>query len=376
MKKWLQRLMCVVAAIIISLSPLSTNVFAASNSVNALGLAMLIKENGSYRDYNDGYSLESTISIDDSHTGYFSVSYGARDSEGQLVFLSRCGSDFGTLYCFFKYDIANGKVAQDFALFSQLDLDYTVYIPFDTNYSYNDMPATVLKSGNYLGITQKQQDELANTYLWLTLVQSDKMIKEASSNLIGLNSLGFTSFDAPSTQPSKPFTDIDESKYYYQPAIWAYNNGVTTGTGDGKFSPDTPCTRGQIVQFLYKLYGKGEKATPSAFSDVTEDKYYYDAVNWAVAHGITTGTGNGKFSPDKHCSRGQAVTFLMRTVNETPSGTEASQFKDVYSDNFFYEAVSWALENNITNGTGPNTFSPNADCTRGQIVTFLYKLCG
>ncbi|MGM9619638.1 MAG: S-layer homology domain-containing protein, partial [Oscillospiraceae bacterium] len=172
-----------------------------------------------------------------------------------------------------------------------------------------------------------------------------------------------------------PFVDVGESAYYYDAVLWAAKNGITGGTGDGTtFSPNAPCTRAQIVTFLWRAAGCPEPESLSSFADVSEDSYYAKAVAWAVENGITNGTGDGTtFSPNATCSRGQIVTFLWRS-QKSPAADGANSFTDVAADSYCADAVQWAVENGITNGTGDGTtFSPKNDCTRAQIVTFLYR---
>jgi hypothetical protein len=156
--------------------------------------------------------------------------------------------------------------------------------------------------------------------------------------------------------------------------VWAIENGVTAETVE-TFAPDTSCTRAQIVTFLWRNAGSPEPTTSvNPFTDVSENDYYYNAVLWAVENGITSGTTNTTFSPNETCTRAQAVTFLWRENGE-PSA-QGSTFSDVANDAYYAEAVAWAVENGITVGTSTTTFSPNNNCTRGQIVTFLYRYMG
>ena len=175
-----------------------------------------------------------------------------------------------------------------------------------------------------------------------------------------------------------PFTDVPADAYYYDAVAWAVENGITTGTGDGTtFSPNAPCTRGQIVTFLWRAAGCPEpKSSVNPFTDVEEGAYYSKAVLWAVENGITTGTGDGTtFSPDAPCTRDQTVTFLWRAV-EKPAATVGQSFTDVPADAYYASAVQWAVANGVTTGTGNGMFSPDATCTRAQIVTFLYRCLG
>ena len=148
----------------------------------------------------------------------------------------------------------------------------------------------------------------------------------------------------------------------------------TDGTSDTTFSPDAGCPRGQIVTFLWRAAGCPEPAGMSSFTDVSADAYYAKAVAWAAEQGITGGTGDGTtFSPDAVCTRGQIVTFLWRAEKSPAVGT-ANPFTDVEADAYYAGATNWAVENGITDGTGDGTtFSPADDCTRAQIVTFLYR---
>lgn len=167
------------------------------------------------------------------------------------------------------------------------------------------------------------------------------------------------------------FVDVPATAYYYDAVSWAANNGITGGTSATTFSPNAPCTRAQIVTFLWKAAGSPEPEGTQSFDDVASGAYYEKAVAWAAENGITGGTGNGKFSPNATCTRAQAVAFLYRACNGSAvsSGTE---FTDVKPDAYYAEAVAWAAENGITSGVGGGLFGPNLNCTRAQIVTFLY----
>ena len=167
------------------------------------------------------------------------------------------------------------------------------------------------------------------------------------------------------------FADVPTDAYYYEAVKWAAKKGITGGIGNGLFGPNQPCTRAQIVTFLWRAAGSPEPKTMSSFADVSMDAYYAKAVAWAVENGITTGTGDGKFSPDATCTRAQSVTFLFRALGTAP--TTVNGFTDVTADAFYADAVAWAVESGVTNGTSASTFSPNNGCTRAQIVTFLFR---
>ena len=175
-------------------------------------------------------------------------------------------------------------------------------------------------------------------------------------------------------QPSSQirFTDVNSNTYYYDAVAWAMEQGITSGTTAITFSPDAPCTRAQIVTFLWRAAGSPVMGENNPFTDVTPGSYYYDAVQWAVAQGITVGTSANTFSPDVTCTRGQAVTFLYR-YEKSPVVSGGNAFTDVPSNAYYTNAVQWAVNNGVTSGTSATTFSPNATCTRGQIVTFLYR---
>ena len=168
------------------------------------------------------------------------------------------------------------------------------------------------------------------------------------------------------------FVDVPSTSYCYDAVQWAVANGVTAGTDSTHFSPNAGCTRAQVVTFLWRAAGKPTVNTYVNFVDVKSGAYYYEAVKWAVANGITAGTDAAHFSPNATCTRGQVVTFLYRAA-KSPSVSTVSSFSDVAAGSYCYNAVSWAVTNGITAGTGGNRFSPNATCTRGQVVTFLYR---
>ena len=175
------------------------------------------------------------------------------------------------------------------------------------------------------------------------------------------------------TPPSTGFVDVPASAYYADAVKWAVEKGITTGTSATTFSPEASCTRAQMVTFLWRAAGSpAPKATTTAFTDLDKSAYYYDAVLWAVEKGITTGTSATTFSPNATVTRGQTVTFLYRFAGQ-PAVSGSSSFTDVNSSDYYAAAVQWAKEQGITSGTSDTTFSPTNDCTRGQIVTFLYR---
>ena len=168
-----------------------------------------------------------------------------------------------------------------------------------------------------------------------------------------------------------PFTDVPSGAYYYDAVLWAVENGVTDGVTATLFAPDASCTRAQIVTFLWRAAGSPEPVGTSAFTDVPASAYYAKAVAWVVENGITTGTSDTTFSPDAPCTRGQSMTFLYRA--RKGAANASTGFTDVPAGAFYAAPVAWAVENGITNGTSTATFSPDAPCTRAEIVTFLYR---
>jgi len=175
----------------------------------------------------------------------------------------------------------------------------------------------------------------------------------------------------PTPEETVKFSDVSTSAYYYDAVKWAVENGVTDGVSATLFAPYESCTRAQIVTFLWRAAGSPEPKTMSSFADVPASAYYAKAVAWAVENGITNGMTDTAFAPDATCARGQSVTFLYRALKGTASGS--ASFTDVKSDAFYADAVNWAVASDVTNGTSATTFSPNADCTRAEIVTFLYR---
>lgn len=209
-----------------------------------------------------------------------------------------------------------------------------------------------------------------------------KSLYEAGRNLSELGDGGWekllnsiypgTITDVPAAKPN--FTDILSGAYFAMPVAWAVENNITSGTSSTTFSPNAICTRAQIVTFLWRAAGSPEPANScNPFVDLMASAYYYKPVLWAVENNITSGTDATHFSPDSSCTRGQAVTFLWRAAGSTPSSLTYNPFKDVKAGDYYRSAVLWAAENGIASGTSARLFSPGNRCTRGQIVTFLYR---
>ena len=182
--------------------------------------------------------------------------------------------------------------------------------------------------------------------------------------------------DVTFTRTEEPirFTDVPEGAYYYDAVYWAVENGVTVGATATTFNPGGSCTRAQMVTFLWRAAGSPEPTTTvNPFTDVDANDYYYEAVLWAVENGVTVGATATTFNPGGECTRSQMVTFLWRAAGEPGTGTSSNPFTDVDADDYYCEAVLWAVENGITVGATATTFDPAAVCTRAQAVTFLYR---
>ena len=225
----------------------------------------------------------------------------------------------------------------------------TITVKPDSGYQLDDLTVTD-KNGNELKLTDKGNGKYTFTMPASKVEINATFVKEVETS---------------------PFSDVSTSAYYYEAVKWAQEKGITGGIGNGLFGPNQPCTRAQIVTFLWRAAGSPEPKSMSSFSDVSTDSYYAKAVAWAVENGITTGTGDGKFSPDATCTRAQSVTFLFRAIGKLVDSK--AEFSDVPTDSYYANAVAWAVENGVTNGIGDGLFGPDNSCTRAQIVTFLYR---
>ena len=225
----------------------------------------------------------------------------------------------------------------------------TITVKPDSGYQLDELTVTD-KNGKELNLTDKGNGKYTFTMPASKVEINATFVKEVETS---------------------PFSDVSTSAYYYEAVKWAQEKGITGGIGNGLFGPNQPCTRAQIVTFLWRAAGSPEPKTMSSFADVSMDAYYAKAVAWAVENGITTGTGDGKFSPDATCTRAQSVTFLFRAIGKLVDSK--AEFSDVLTDSYYANAVAWAVENGVTNGIGNGLFGPDNSCTRAQIVTFLYR---
>ena len=230
--------------------------------------------------------------------------------------------------------------------------EVTVKVTPDSGYALEGLTVTD-KDGKTLKLTDK------GSGIYTFTMPAGKVTVEAG-------------FRADAAEPVNPFVDVSGGAYYEDAVLWAVREGITSGTTATTFSPGASCTRAQMVTFLWRAAGSPKASGSNPFRDVSADTYYYDAVLWAVENGITSGISADAFAPDVMVTRAQTVTFLYRAAG-SPAAASGSSFSDVRGDAYYADAVSWAVEKGITSGTAAAAFSPDADCTRAQIVTFLYR---
>ena len=266
-----------------------------------------------------------------------------------LVRKSSGGDDSDPTYAIeVNKDIQNGEVTVN-RRYAERGDTVTITVKPDNGFKLDEL-TVIDKNGNELKLTDKGNGKYTFTMPASKVEIKATFVKEVETS---------------------PFSDVSTSAYYYEAVKWAQEKGITGGIGNGLFGPNQPCTRAQIVTFLWRAAGSPEPKTMSSFADVSMDAYYAKAVAWAVENGITTGTGDGKFSPDATCTRAQSVTFLFRAIGKLVDSK--AEFSDVLTDSYYANAVAWAVENGVTNGIGDGLFGPDNSCTRAQIVTFLYR---
>ena len=259
------------------------------------------------------------------------------------------------------------------------DDSYSISVPASSSISGGSVTVSPrsAEKGDTVTITVKPDDG----YELEKLTVTDSKGKEIELIDKGNNKYTFTmpgssvkiqvSFKEIAEQVTNPFTDVYESDYYYDAVLWAVANGVTAGTSATTFSPNAPVTRAQMVTFLWRAHGSPKATGSNPFSDVSASDYYYDAVLWAVQNGVTSGTSADAFSPNAPVTRAQAMTFQWRAAGSPVVAGDS--FDDVAADAYYAGAVTWAVANGITNGTGGNQFSPDVVVTRAQAVTFLWR---
>ena len=295
------------------------------------------------KDYNftASYTAAEDGNYENAQSNACKVSVTRRSSGG--------GSSSGSSYAVSAPSAKNGDVTVSPKNASKGDR-VTITVKPDSGYEIGSV--TVLDSkGNELKLTDKGEGKYTFT------MPAGKVEVKATFVKAGETS---------------PFVDVPADSYYFDAVKWAQKLGITNGKANGLFGSNDPCTRGQIVTFLWRAAGSPEpKGAASGMSDVVSGSYYEKAVAWAIENGITTGTTASTFSPDATCTRAQAVTFLARALNA--KAASAAEFSDVPTDSYFADAVAWAAANGVTEGIGGSLFGSDNDCTRGQIVTFLYR---
>ena len=291
---------------------------------------------------------EGEATPDNTLTATFTVTVEKESSGGGS---SGSSSDHERTYAIVTEDDGNGSVTVS-ADEASAGTRITVTVKPDTGYELDELTVTDAKNKD-LKVTKRSE----TTYTFH--MADSKVTVEVSF-----------ARDGEAEKPGSLFDDVSANAYYADAVKWAVEQGITSGTSATTFSPDMSCTRAQIVTFLWRANGSPKADGANPFTDVSADAYYYDAVLWAVKEGITSGTTAATFSPDATVTRGQTVTFLYRATG-APAVTGGS-FADVAADTYYAGAVAWAVKEGVTSGTSATTFSPDAPCTRGQIVTFLY----
>ena len=321
----------------------NTNIVKRAGSEGAYTYTVLAKSgltSGVYLTDPSG-ALANNYYVSSTANGVWTVSYSAPSSGGGSSSSSR------------RYDVSAPSVKHGDVTVSPKNASkgdtVTITVKPDSGYQLDDLTVTD-KNGKELKLTDKGNGKYIFTMPASKVEINATFVKEVETS---------------------PFSDVSTSAYYYEAVKWAQEKGITGGIGNGLFGPNQPCTRAQIVTFLWRAAGSPEPKAMSSFADVSTDAYYAKAVAWAVENGITTGTGDGKFSPDATCTRAQSVTFLFRAIGKLVDSK--AEFSDVLADSYYANAVDWAVENGVTNGIGDGLFGPDNSCTRAQIVTFLYR---
>ena len=298
---------------------------------------------------------------------------------GAKTFEIKDGCAVFTITKFSTFELS-GKVtyvAPSYSSGSSSDPTYSVSTPSKTEHGSVTVSPKSASKGDTVTVTVKPD----SGYVLETLTVTDKNGNELTLKDKGNGKYTFT-MPAGKVEVKATFMednsmlnffyDVPNNAYFYEAVKWAVKNGITTGVGNDLFAPEQPCTRAQIVTFLWRAAGSPEpKGAASGMTDVVSGSYYEKAVAWAIENGITTGTTTTTFSPDVTCTRAQAVTFLARALKA--KAASAAEFSDVPTGSYFADAVAWAAANGVTEGIGGGLFGSDNDCTRGQIVTFLYR---
>lgn len=298
------------------------------------------------------------------------------DTAGATYAIQASGASAGSNY---TIQYVEGTLTVTSGSASHSGASYTITVPEKVDHGTVTASHRNAKKGRTVTVTALPD----SGYILRTLTVTDQDGKTIQLTDKGNGVYAFTmpssrvtveaAFAEADTDIGRPFRDVKSGSYYYDAVLWAVEEHVTSGTSDTAFSPDISCTRAQTVTFLWRAAGSpAPKSSYNPFTDVKADDYYYDAVLWAVEQEIAVGTSATTFSPNAAVTRGQAVTFLYRAAG-APTVERDHLFEDVAPEAYYADAVQWAVAEKITNGTGNTTFRPEADCTRGQIVTFLYR---
>ena len=326
-----------------------TKVDEAIAKANALN-----KDN--YKDFSGVEAAVKAVVRDKNITEQSEVDAMAKAIEDAIAALeqkpSSGGDDNAPTYAIeVDKDIRNGEVTAN-RRYAERGDTVTITVTPDKGYTLETLTVTD-KNGKDVALTKKSDTEY-------TFVMPAGKVEITPS------------FVKQAEEPSRVFVDVKTGDYFYDAVLWAVEKGITNGTSAETFSPEAPCTRAQIVTFLWRAAGSPVVNYAMDLSDVAGDAYYAEAVRWALSEGITTGTSADQFSPDATCTREQAVTFLYRAAG-SPAVSGESAFEDVGADAYYARAVAWAAQNGVTNGISQALFGTGSDCTRAQIVTFLYR---
>ena len=277
-----------------------------------------------------------------------------------------------------KVSVANQTSSKDEAISDLLDKGAAV---FDVTVEVDGVEIHSFDGTLTITLTVSNLSKISDPHVLHILANGTKeyyapdRISGNTITVTGIRNLStFAVIPGSEVPQTNPFTDVRTSDYYYDAVLWAADNGVTGGTSATTFSPNVTVTRAQMVTFLWRAHGSPKATGANPFTDVSTSDYYYDAVLWAVANGVTSGTSADTFGPDAAVTRAQAVTFQWRAAGSPV--VSGSSFDDVAADAYYVNAVTWAVANGITNGTGGNTFSPDVVVSRAQAVTFLYRELG
>lgn len=308
---------------------------------------------------------------------FINESVGGMRGAGRFKIEDNCA--VFTIYGFSTFELSGTVtyVAPSYSSGSSSDPTYSVSTPSKTEHGSVTVSPKSASKGDTVTVTVKPD----SGYVLETLTVTDKNGNELTLKDKGNGKYTFT-MPAGKVEVKATFMednsmlnffyDVPNNAYFYEAVKWAVKNGITTGVGNDLFAPEQPCTRAQIVTFLWRAAGSPEpKGAASGMTDVVSGSYYEKAVAWAIENGITTGTTTSTFSPDATCTRAQAVTFLARALKA--KAASAAEFSDVPTGSYFADAVAWAAANGVTEGIGGGLFGSDNDCTRGQIVTFLYR---